>query len=41
MIQKLKREAIYFHYPNYAFHKGNRLASAIRSGDHKLIWFLR
>jgi len=36
---ELKREAIYFHYPNYAFHKGNRLASAIRSGDHKLIWF--
>ena len=36
---KLARESIYFHYPNYAFHKGNRLASAIRSGDHKLIKF--
>ena len=33
----LDREAIYFHYPNYAFHKKNRLASAIRQGDHKLI----
>ena len=33
------REAITFHYPNYAFHKKNRMASAIRSGDHKLIWF--
>lgn len=31
------REAIFFHYPNYAFHKRNRLASAIRVGDHKLI----
>jgi len=35
----LERESIYFHYPNYAFHKGNRLASAIRSGDYKLIKF--
>jgi len=35
----LIREAIYFHYPNYAFHKANRFASAIRSGDHKLLWF--
>lgn len=32
-----ERDAIYFHYPNYAFHKRNRLASAIRSGDFKLI----
>ena len=31
--------SICFHYPNYAFHKGNRLGSAIRSGDHKLIKF--
>ena len=31
------REAIYFHYPNYAFHKKNRLASAVRSGKYKLI----
>ena len=36
---ELKRESIYFHYPNYAFHKGNRLGSAIRSGDYKLIKF--
>jgi len=35
----LKREAIYFHYPNYAFHKENRLGSAIRKGDYKLIHF--
>lgn len=33
------RDAIYFHYPNYAFHKENRMASAIRSGDYKLIKF--
>jgi arylsulfatase A-like enzyme len=33
----LEREAIFFHYPNYAFHKKNRLASAIRSGNHKLV----
>ena len=36
----LARDAIYFHYPNYAFHKKNRLGSAIRSGDYKLIrWY--
>ncbi|WP_442508011.1 sulfatase [Novipirellula sp. SH528] len=34
---ELKRELIYFHYPNYAFHKQNRLGSAVRSGDYKLI----
>ncbi|SMP75507.1 Arylsulfatase A [Neorhodopirellula lusitana] len=34
---ELKRESIYFHYPNYAFHKQNRLGSAVRSGDYKLI----
>ena len=34
---ELERDSIYFHYPNYAFHKGNRLGSAIRSGDYKLI----
>lgn len=32
-----ERESIYFHYPNYAFHKQNRLASAIRTGNYKLI----
>lgn len=31
------RDAIYFHYPNYAFHKRNRLGSAIREGEYKLI----
>jgi len=33
----LKRSAIFFHYPNYAFHGGNRLGSAVREGDYKLI----
>lgn len=35
----LKRQAIHFHYPNYAFHRSNRLGSAIRRGDYKLIEF--
>ncbi|WP_372721357.1 sulfatase [Novipirellula sp.] len=34
---ELKRDSIYFHYPNYAFHQQNRLGSAVRSGDYKLI----
>jgi arylsulfatase A-like enzyme len=34
-----KRESIFFHYPNYAFHKKNRLGSVIRKGKHKLIRF--
>lgn len=34
---KFQRESLFFHYPNYAFHKQNRLASAIRSGKFKLI----
>lgn len=33
----LERDSLYFHYPNYAFHKQNRLGSAIREGDLKLI----
>ena len=33
----LKRDALYFHYPNYAFHKQNRLGSVIRQGKYKLI----
>ncbi len=33
----LNRDALFFHYPNYAFHKENRLGSAIRDGHHKLI----
>ncbi|MEL6108187.1 MAG: sulfatase [Planctomycetota bacterium] len=36
---ELDRESIYFHYPNYAFHKRNRMTSAIRSGAYKLIRF--
>lgn len=35
--KSLRRDALYFHYPNYAFHRGNRLGAAIRSGNHKLI----
>ncbi len=34
---QLKRDAIYFHYPNYAFHKRNRLGGVVRQGDFKLI----
>ena len=33
----LERDELYFHYPNYAFHQDNRLGSAVRSGDFKLI----
>ncbi|QDV42357.1 Arylsulfatase [Stieleria neptunia] len=33
------RDSIFFHYPNYAFHKQNRLGSAVRSGDYKLILY--
>lgn len=33
----LKREALFVHYPNYAFHKRNRLGGFIRKGDYKLI----
>jgi len=34
---ELERDAIFFHYPNYAWHGGNRLGSAVRSGPWKLI----
>lgn len=35
-----RRDAIYFHYPNFAWHRSNRLGSAVRSGKYKLIeWF--
>jgi len=34
---RLKRREIFFHYPNYAWHKDNRLGGAIRQGDYKLI----
>ncbi len=32
-----RRQALYFHYPNYAFHRSNRLGGAIRRGSYKLI----
>ncbi|MBK1829992.1 sulfatase [Verrucomicrobiaceae bacterium R5-34] len=35
--KKIKRDAIYLHYPNYAFHQRNRLGGVIREGDYKLI----
>jgi arylsulfatase A-like enzyme len=34
---QLKRKAIFFHYPNYAWHRSNRLGGALREGDYKLI----
>ncbi|MEX1223681.1 MAG: sulfatase, partial [Pirellulales bacterium] len=38
--EALDRENLYFHYPHYAFHRGNRPAGAVRSGSHKLIrWY--
>lgn len=33
----LRRRQIFFHYPNYAFHRSNRLGGAIRRGEWKLI----
>lgn len=44
LLKAFKKEpensrSVYFHYPNYAFHKKNRMGSAIRSGDYKLITF--
>jgi arylsulfatase A len=33
------RDALFFHYPNYAFHRQNRLGSAIREGEFKLITY--
>lgn len=33
----LSRDALFFHYPHFAFHKGNHPGSAIRSGRYKLI----
>ena len=35
----LKRKSIFWHFPNFAFHKDNRLGSAVREGDFKLIEF--
>lgn len=34
---ELKRKAIFFHYPHYAFHEDNKMGSIIRKGDYKLI----
>ena len=34
---ELIRDAIYFHYPHYAFHKVNFMGSVIRQGNYKLI----
>ncbi|MGL6259463.1 sulfatase-like hydrolase/transferase [Vibrio sp. WXL210] len=35
--KQLERDAIFFHYPNYAWHAKNRLSSAMIEGDFKLI----
>ncbi len=35
--KKLDRESLFFHYPHYAWHKGNRPGGAVRSGQYKLI----
>ena len=36
---QLQRDALFFHYPHFAFHQDNRPGSAVRMGDHKLIYF--
>ena len=33
----LSRQSIFFHFPNYAWHRSNSLAGAVRSGDYKLV----
>lgn len=33
----IPRDTLYFHYPNYAFHRSNRLGGAIRRGKYKLV----
>jgi arylsulfatase A-like enzyme len=35
--KRLDRDALYFHYPYFAFHKANRPGSALRAGKYKLI----
>ena len=35
----LNRKALFWHYPNFAFHRDNKLGSAIRMGDFKLLEF--
>lgn len=32
-----ERDALYFHFPHYAWHRSNRLGGAIRVGSYKLI----
>ncbi len=36
---QLNRDAIYFHYPHFAFHGDNKMGSVIRSGDYKYIQY--
>jgi arylsulfatase A len=35
--KQIDRSSIFFHFPNYAWHRSNSLAGAVRSGDYKLI----
>ena len=35
----LEREAIYFHYPHYAWHRSNDMGSIVRKGNMKLLHF--
>ncbi len=35
--QGWQRDALYFHYPHFAWHKSNRPGGAIRAGQYKLI----
>ena len=34
---RLDRDALYFHYPHFAWHKSNRPGGAVRAGQYKLI----
>ena len=34
---QLERDSLFFHYPNYAFHKRNRMGGVVREGPFKLI----
>jgi arylsulfatase A-like enzyme len=35
--KRLERSSIFFHVPNYAWHRSNSLAGAVRNGDYKLV----
>lgn len=35
--KEISRDAIFFHYPHFAFHKSNQPGSVVRSGKYKLI----